>query len=109
MHADWARGLRDQCAGAGVPFLFKQWGNWREWNDVASGYQNCSRFDRFGNVTEARARLTLPYRNGFSQPMGDFPWRGNFLRFDKAVAGRLLDGVEHNGFPPLPANFTEIK
>ncbi len=26
MHPDWARGLRDQCLGAGVPFFFKQWG-----------------------------------------------------------------------------------
>lgn len=26
MHPDWARGLRDQCAAAGVPFFFKQWG-----------------------------------------------------------------------------------
>lgn len=26
MHPDWARSLRDQCAAAGVPFLFKQWG-----------------------------------------------------------------------------------
>lgn len=28
MHPDWARSLRDQCVGAGVPFLFKQWGEW---------------------------------------------------------------------------------
>jgi protein gp37 len=28
MHPDWARSLRDQCAAAGVPFLFKQWGEW---------------------------------------------------------------------------------
>jgi protein gp37 len=28
MHPDWARSLRDQCAVAGVPFLFKQWGEW---------------------------------------------------------------------------------
>ena len=28
MHPDWARSLRDQCVAAGVPFLFKQWGNW---------------------------------------------------------------------------------
>jgi protein gp37 len=27
MHPDWARYLRDQCATAGVPFLFKQWGD----------------------------------------------------------------------------------
>lgn len=23
---DWFRGIRDQCAAAGIPFLFKQWG-----------------------------------------------------------------------------------
>ena len=26
MDPDWARGLRDQCVSAGVPFFFKQWG-----------------------------------------------------------------------------------
>ncbi|MFP4889289.1 phage Gp37/Gp68 family protein [Paraburkholderia sp. EG304] len=28
MHPSWPRALRDQCAAAGVPFLFKQWGEW---------------------------------------------------------------------------------
>ena len=28
MHPTWARGLRDQCAESGVPFFFKQWGEW---------------------------------------------------------------------------------
>lgn len=28
MHPDWARGLREECAAAGVPFFFKQWGEW---------------------------------------------------------------------------------
>lgn len=28
MHPDWARSLRDQCQAAGVPYLFKQWGEW---------------------------------------------------------------------------------
>lgn len=28
MHPDWARSLRDQCVNAGVPFLFKQWGEY---------------------------------------------------------------------------------
>src|SRR5690606_3579157 len=27
-HPDWFRSLREQCAAAGVPFLFKQWGEW---------------------------------------------------------------------------------
>lgn len=26
MHPDWARSLRDQCQAAGVPYFFKQWG-----------------------------------------------------------------------------------
>ena len=34
MRADWARGLRDQCQEAGVPFSFKQWG---EWETIGSG------------------------------------------------------------------------
>lgn len=33
MHPQWARDLRDQCAAAGVPFLFKQWGQWLPLND----------------------------------------------------------------------------
>jgi protein gp37 len=28
MLPDWVRSLRDQCRDAGVPFLFKQWGEW---------------------------------------------------------------------------------
>lgn len=28
MHPDWVRSLRDQCVAAGVPFFFKQWGQW---------------------------------------------------------------------------------
>ncbi len=28
MHPEWAESLLEQCQEAGVPFLFKQWGNW---------------------------------------------------------------------------------
>lgn len=28
MHPDWPRNLRDQAVASGVPFFFKQWGNW---------------------------------------------------------------------------------
>lgn len=28
MHPAWVRSLRDQCQAAGVPFFFKQWGEW---------------------------------------------------------------------------------
>lgn len=29
MHPVWAQSIRDQCVDAGVPFFFKQWGEWR--------------------------------------------------------------------------------
>lgn len=28
MNVSWVRGVRDQCVAAGVPFHFKQWGEW---------------------------------------------------------------------------------
>ena len=34
MHPDWARSIRDQCAAAGVPFFFKQWGTWMPTSSV---------------------------------------------------------------------------
>jgi len=30
MHLDWVRSVRDQCKEAGVPFFFKQWGEYKE-------------------------------------------------------------------------------
>jgi len=34
MHPDWARGLRDQCQRAGIPFHFKQFGKWFPFSDT---------------------------------------------------------------------------
>ena len=40
MQPDWARGLRDQCVAADVPFFFKQWGEWQPGDgDTAYGQQ----------------------------------------------------------------------
>jgi protein gp37 len=64
MHPDWARALRDECAAAGVPFHFKQWGA-HAWAERLEG-----------DPTTLTA-----YRAG------------------KKAAGRLLDGIEHNGLP----------
>lgn len=46
MHPDWARSLRDQCGEAGVPFLFKQWGEYVP----AFMVENETRFD--GQILE---------------------------------------------------------
>ncbi|MBC2668749.1 phage Gp37/Gp68 family protein [Novosphingobium piscinae] len=74
MHPDWARSLRDQCADAGVPFLFKQVGEWLH-------------EDQLG---------WWPYGD---DAIESCRWADGFYRVGKKAAGRLLDGVEHNGYP----------
>ena len=73
MHPDWARKCRDDCEAAGVPFMFKHWGEWLPAGQTGNGY------GPMPNV-----------------PVHDF---GDALtaRFGRKAAGRLLDGREHNG------------
>lgn len=97
MHPDWARSLRDQCAAAGVPFLFKQWGNW---SPVSH------REDLPGRPQMVRAGDCFVTPDGQSHVLDDdlsSPLEGEdsaaMRHVGKHRAGRLLDGVEHNGFP----------
>jgi protein gp37 len=73
MSPTWARSLRDQCAAAGVPFLFKQWGEWLPMLGQAEG---------------------VPVKQKAETPDGwVVGWAG------KKAAGRLLDGIQHDGYP----------
>ncbi|RAI42811.1 phage Gp37/Gp68 family protein [Rhodoplanes roseus] len=84
MHPQWARDLRDQCGWAGVPFFFKQWG---EWLPEKGWYEDHP--------------VSLPLRVWNGSAWTDNPEiNGEWMaRLGKAHAGRLLDGVEHNGMP----------
>lgn len=74
MHPEWARSLRDQCNAVGVPFLFKQWGDWVDFDHTSTGWWNTR--------TEAeRANLAQCYIGGKAMN-----------RVGKKAAGRLLDG-----------------
>lgn len=82
MHPEGPRSLREQCQAAGVPFFFKQWGEWSP--EQTKGRPVVSISPAGLDVTAARA--TSP---------GD-AW---MYRVGKKAAGRLLDGRTWDEFP----------
>lgn len=74
MHSDWARSIRDQCQAAGVPFFFKQWGEWwpHEQGQWAGG-------------------------PSVNPDLAD----AEFYHIGKKNAGRILDGREWSDFPTI--------
>lgn len=56
MHPSWAQSLRDQCQTAGVPYFFKQWGEWR-WYDgplIPALYSHGTGFYKVGKKFSGR-------------------------------------------------------
>jgi protein gp37 len=85
-HPDWFRSVRDQCAAAEVPFLFKQWGEWVSDRDKP-----------FRTDLSVAAWVAPDGRWGSIQPQPDGAAWG--ARIGKKAAGRMLDGVIHDGVP----------
>ncbi|MBF2715689.1 phage Gp37/Gp68 family protein [Agrobacterium vitis] len=113
MHPDWVISLRDQCAAAGVPFLFKQWGEWHtaayRTTDEEPVFRQFTTFDQWvnkastwinGGICLDRTGRQLKIGGDFmrARDEGTFPVT-IMHRLGKKAAGRMLDGVEHNGFP----------
>lgn len=108
MHPDWAREIRDQCAAAAVPFLFKQWGTWREVLHTEDGAR-VEDVDVGSETAEAYLGMVQPDQRGWVHADGrtfyghpdnlpDGAWR--FVeRIGKKAAGRHLDGMLHDGYP----------
>ncbi len=91
MHPEWVRSLRDQCVETGVPFFFKQWG---EWVDCDNGPAEDS---AYAGRADCWAHIEGGHHGG---EMGvDFFYTCPMYRVGKKAAGRLLDGIEHNGYP----------
>jgi protein gp37 len=79
MHPDWARSVRDQCAKAGIAFLFKQWGEF---------------------VPTGRSKGIIPGEIHVGEPDAD-GMRQGMRRIGKKAAGRELDGVTHDDYPEV--------
>lgn len=95
MHPDWARAIRDQCVSAGVPFLFKQWGEWE------------AALDRERDDPDWRADYSNVWADaGHTQWINLAGGRGFhgdrfhvMRRVGKGKAGRDLDGRTWDGVP----------
>ena len=87
MHPDWARKLRDQCVAAGVPFFFKQWGEWLPEDHAHVLPDNVQGAILSGKGPPGRVSVW----NGQN--------RATVFRVGKATAGRLLDGCTWNEVP----------
>ena len=81
MHPDWARGIRDQCLEAGIPFSFKQWGLWHPAVWVTGE----------GDIAALAAD-----RDKSEDVFGDGQY---MMAFPNVDTGRLLDGQLHDAWP----------
>ena len=99
MHPDWARSVRDQCVGAGVPFFFKQWGAWAPHHPVAGG-------DLGGDVHSGRVTIVHPTGQSdievfAASGRNTVPGSRFMERLGKKASGRMLDGVEWSMWPEV--------
>jgi protein gp37 len=84
MHPDWVRSIRDQCKSAGVPFHFKQWGEW-----LPGGF-----YDGFIVPDCMGSAMNNPKNMHYFEPP-----LGKVWRVGKRQAGHLLDGHEYRMWP----------
>jgi protein gp37 len=85
MHPAWVRQLRDQCTAAGVPFFFKQWGEWTPYRSVLD-------------------RMHRPL-HVWEDDLGPDGADTEVCRLGKKLAGRELDGRTWDEFPtPVAAS-----
>lgn len=93
MHPNWARDLRDQCAEAGVPFLFKQWGEW------APGENTTERQTGIVKTADWFADQWMFGKTDLASEGGHIDDDPDLYRVGKKYSGRHLDGRTHDEFP----------
>lgn len=101
MHPEWARGLRDECVEHGIPFHFKQRGEWT-WNEPGQFGVPPKPFTERVAVMHQAGMTAMTKRNPFDPFERGHPfWTTRITRVGKKAAGRLLDGRTWDEFPEV--------
>lgn len=95
IHPDWAYSLAEQCNAAGIPLMFKQWGEW-----VTAGARAFGTAD--GEVRHIRSDGTFWNEDdpALQDECADVL---TVVRVGKKAAGRDLGGKLHDGYPEARA------
>ncbi len=102
MHPNWVRGLRDQCHDAGVPFFFKGWGDWSPYSCTFKNLSSWVAEDGSKAVDIHREIGETIWQNSLNDAANNIPPKKRYTLMEKVgkkSAGRMLDGVEHDGMP----------
>lgn len=115
-HPDWFRSLRDQCKAAGVPFWFESFGSWAPapWKVERKPGQDDEQYRAHSNrigathAISTSGHLHEPSRKSWScervassDPFTVGSHHAAIRKVGEQRAGRLLDGIEHNGMPEV--------
>ena len=101
MHPVWLDSLVNQCETANVPFFFKQWGSWSPNGPVYNHWDFIDGSCLPPHWHKFPAQYCCMNRNGDLLKSPESPGNSYFFkRLGTHKAGRLLDGIEHNAFPP---------
>lgn len=93
-HPEWHRAARDFADRHGIAYLLKQWGEWMPISQMGNGTDpGDSDHAAYRRVPHQVLQLDGSVRSEF--PAGAM----TMLRIGKKAAGRVLDGVTHDGFP----------
>ncbi len=93
-HPDHARRLRDDCVEAGVPFFWKQWGEWTPGENVEDNYE-----EKGGKYPTKHPWEEDGWTDCSDDWMTEQDHGPIMYRVGKKKAGRHLDGVEWNQYP----------
>lgn len=94
MHPDWVRRLRDQCNTAGVPFFFKQWGEFAYHENYPVPVDDLKSIKHF--FEDGQFHLVEK-----GTPAYKISWFPISVYIGKKEAGRLLDGQLYDEFPVI--------